>query len=134
MKHFTTLGQERSKFALEKVLNIKNSSFASEFRTFSAGAPSMVLQNGFGHALAFWCAKKKSHFDEMFEIVRLWLNEKKYLKSSTKEEFFINISTISQSDYLSAQKETMNLLEWVKRYAHSFIEKKDKDIEKKDKD
>jgi CRISPR-associated protein Cmr5 len=125
MKTFNTLGQERSKFALEKVLSVKNSSFSGDFRTFSAGAASMILQNGFGHALAFWCAKGKGHFDEMFEIVRQWLNQTNFLKSKDKEDFFRNISSVSQSDYLSAQKEALNLLEWVKRYAHSFIAKKE---------
>ncbi|MGM0609239.1 MAG: type III-B CRISPR module-associated protein Cmr5 [Candidatus Muiribacteriota bacterium] len=124
MKNINTLGQERSKFALEKVLEIKKKNAASEFRTFSAGAPTMILQNGFGQALAFWCAKNKEHFDSMFDIVREWLNQRGFITSSDKESFFKNISSISQSEYISAQKEAMNLLEWVKRYSHSFISDK----------
>ncbi len=125
MESLNTLGQKRSKFALEKVLKIKDSNSAGEFRTFSAGAPSMILQNGFGHALAFWCAKGKGHFDEMFEIVREWLAQEDFLKSKDKEDFFIQLSSVCQSDYLCAQKEALSLLEWVKRYAHSFIKKND---------
>ncbi|MBF0234965.1 MAG: hypothetical protein HQK65_18305 [Desulfamplus sp.] len=40
--------------------------------------------------------------------------------------FLTSLSTMDQRQYLSAQKETLSLLEWVKRYAGAFIEDTDK--------
>jgi len=115
-----TLGQERSEFALEKVLaNIQE----ERLKPFSAGAPSMILQNGFGQTLAFWKAKGKNEHNIMFDIVQEWFLKKKFAKGSTAHEFLTDISVMDQSRYLKAQMEALALLEWVKRYAHAFIEK-----------
>jgi len=44
-----TLGQKRAEFALNKVVDIPQDK-KDKFKPFSAGAPSMILQNGFGQA------------------------------------------------------------------------------------
>ena len=49
-----TLGQKRSEYALQKV-NEKLT--VTKLKNFSAGLPSMILQNGLGHTLAFCSAK-----------------------------------------------------------------------------
>lgn len=54
-----TLGQKRAAFALKKVMKNKCNK-PEEFKRFCAGAPSVILQNGFGQALAFWYSKKKN--------------------------------------------------------------------------
>ena len=121
MNNLRTLGQERAEFALKKIANMNGRS--DKFKPFSAGAPSMILQNGFGHALAFWLAKGKSEHEEMFNIVKEWLCKCRIVEGKDKSEFMLNISQMKQSDYLRAQKETLALLEWVKRFANAnFME------------
>lgn len=119
-----TLGQERSEYALDRVMENLD---VKELKAFSAGAPSMILKNGFGQALAFWKAKAKgkerSEHQIMFSLVRAWLLKKGFASGSTDVEFLKDISTMAQHQYLEAQKETLALLEWVKRYANAFIEK-----------
>ena len=51
-----TLGQERSEYALDRVME---NTGVKELKAFSAGAPSMILKNGFGQALAFWMLRCK---------------------------------------------------------------------------
>jgi len=115
-----TLGQERSEYALDKVMeNLK----IKELKPFSAGAPSMILKNGFGQALAFWKAKGKKEHQIMFDIVKGWLLEKGFASGNRDPEFLKDLSTMEQHRYLEAQKETLALLEWVKRYANAFIVK-----------
>ncbi len=125
-----TLGQKRAGFALNRVLNIPDNK-KKDFQPFSAGAPSMILQNGFGQALAFWISKSKNDTSVqriMFNIVKDWLsyedgdiNNKFVKKTSKTQEFLEAISNMEQTEYLSAQKETLALLEWVKRYSNAGL-------------
>lgn len=118
-----TLGQERAEFALKKVTKIPQDK-KERFEKFSAGAPSMILQNGFGQALAFWIAKSKGGNSEhmiMFNIVKEWLCQQKFAAGNTLTDFIENISQMEQSQYLTAQKETLALLEWVKRYSNAGL-------------
>lgn len=125
-----TIAQERAEYALEKVLEL-DGSLRRDFKTFSAGIPSMILQNGFGQVLAFLLAKgtdkdlkqkKNDKNIEMLKIIREWLVDKVgYAKGGDLKEFIENINKMSQQEYLSAQEETLKLLEWVKRYANSFL-------------
>jgi CRISPR-associated protein, Cmr5 family len=115
-----TLGQERAEFALNKVVDIPQDK-KEKFKPFSAGAPSMILQNGFGQAIAFWISKGKGEHIEMFNIVKNWLCQNNLASGQNKRDFILNISQMDQSKYLTAQKETLALLEWVKRYANAGL-------------
>lgn len=117
-----TIGQQRSAYALESVLSSelrKDEGYAN----FTAGAPSMILQNGFGQSMAFWLQKSKTmpKYNELLEILRDWLNKRDLIKSNDKKEFIKNISVVEQVTYLAAQKEALALLEWVKRYANAGL-------------
>lgn len=117
-----TLGQVRSEFALKKVMENLN---LKSLKRFSAGAPSMILQNGFGQTLAFWAAKGKDEHIALMTLVMDWFNENNSkFQSNSKEEFLKKISESSQDEYFSAQQEALHLLEWVKRYANAFIKDK----------
>jgi len=124
-----TLGQKRAQYALEKVMGIR-SDVKDKFKTFSAGAPSMILQNGFGQALAFWASKQNSKPEcgVMLNMVREWLcyengdvHNSFVKKNETPSDFFEAISIMGQIEYLTAQKETLALLEWVKRFANADL-------------
>jgi len=115
-----TLGQKRAEFALEKVFEIPKS-LKKEFKSFSAGAPSTILQNGFGQALAFWVSKGDAKHTALFEMIKEWLVENNYVqpRNDNSTGFIKAISIMEQSGYLAAQKEALALLEWVKRYANA---------------
>jgi CRISPR-associated protein Cmr5 len=119
-----TLGQKRAEYALEKVLAIPEDK-KKDFKSFSAGAPSMILQNGFGQALAFWLSKAKEGDKHrvLFNMVKEWLVDNKLVKSQNNSDpdFIKALSAMEQLDYLTAQKETLALLEWVKRYANADL-------------
>jgi len=119
-----TLGQKRAEFALNEVLNIQCDK--KEFKNFSAGAPSMILQNGFGQAVAFWLAKGTDKHIVLFDMIKKWLSFQRndvhntFVQSAeTPVDFIKQLSTMDQTKYLDAQKETLALLEWIKRYANA---------------
>ena len=122
-----TLGQKRAEFALQRVTDIPQEK-KDRFKPFSAGAPSMILQNGFGQTLAFWISKKKDEHLLMFNIVKEWLSYEYndvhnhfVKKTASHREFLEVISGMEQSEYLKAQKESIALLEWVKRFANADL-------------
>lgn len=132
-----TMGQKRAEFALQEILNLKlQGKTKDDFKSFTAGAPSMILQNGFGQSLAFWIAKgtKDNHIKNddkhiiMFDIIVKWLSFKggdidnNYIEKKTnRADFIMAISKMEQEQYLTAQNETLALLEWVKRYANADL-------------
>lgn len=115
-----TLGQKRAEFALNEVINIPQDK-KEKFIPFSAGAPSMILQNGFGQALAFWIAKGNDEHMMMLNIVQKWLCNNNLAQGQSKTDFLRNLSQMEQTTYLTAQKETLALLEWVKRFAKAEL-------------
>jgi len=132
-----TLGQKRSEFALNEVLKIEDPDLKKEFKNFSAGAPSMILQNGFGQALAFWLSKgtdkdlkvrpNDKHI-KLFDIIMYWLSydngndiRNPFATKTNRRELIKEISEMEQRKYFAAQKETLALLEWVKRFANAGL-------------
>ena len=141
------LAQKRAKHALDKVneiidnranLNNKNS------KSFAAGAPTIILQNGLGQALAFWASKmkvdKNGHWNNekyILYVIKSWFanaeNPFKFIESNTDEKSFItNLINKDQDKYLEIQKETLAMLEWFKRYANAFLSDEKKKEEEED--
>ena len=116
-----TLGQQRAAYCLEKLEKIGCS--RSDFRPLSAGLPAMILQNGFGQTLAFLQAKGKDKHISAFQIIAGWLVNRKLLPDNTDRpaELLKQISNLEQDKYLQAQKETLAMLEWLKRYANASL-------------
>lgn len=114
-----TLGQKRAEYclgALEK-LGCKH----EDFKSLSAGLPAMILQNGFGQALAFLLAKGGDKHVAAFDIIAGWLRRNNILQETGNAALLKEISRMEQSQYLHAQRETLAMLEWLKRYAHAGL-------------
>jgi len=118
-KIMRTRGQERAEFALQEVYNaVTGMKDKAEFKSFTAGVPSMILMNGFGQTLAFMVAKKDDKYIKVLSMIKRWLVQKGNINAVNNDrEFIMKISGLDQKKYLEAQNETMALLEWVKRFA-----------------
>lgn len=136
-----TLGQQRAAYCLEKLEKLACS--RDEFKKLSAGLPAMIMQNGFGQTLAFLAAKasetethkegdktlkkikfkKKDKHYAAFSIITGWLRKKEILPSLMESEkgLLEYISGMEQEKYLRGQKETLAMLEWLKRYANAAL-------------
>lgn len=124
-----TLGQKRAEYALEIVLAARG---VEKFDSLAAGAPSMILQNGFGQTMAFWASKggeepSKLKYFKLFDAVKNWLSlnrgdiQNNFIKpTNSREDFLLALSSLDQTEYLAAQNEALKLLEWIKRYANAF--------------
>ena len=70
-----TLAQKRAEYALKETLASRTKVDKDKFKSFTAGAPAMILQNGFGQALSFWLAKGKPEHIILLDILTRWLQE-----------------------------------------------------------
>ncbi|MFQ3620260.1 MAG: type III-B CRISPR module-associated protein Cmr5 [Spirochaetales bacterium] len=134
-----SLSQKRADFTLEKVksyLNTISQKDSKEFKSFVAGIPAMILQNGLGLTLAFLLSKqetgKKTKHKEAFDEIKEWLtlksdltrpifNSNTSLKNYTEADFLKFLNNLDQKDYRIVQQEVLSLLEWIKRYAAAFV-------------
>jgi len=130
-----TLGQQRAEYCLKELKKLKCG--RDDFKKLSAGLPAMIMQNGFGQTLAFLAAKsskteqghivfkKEDKHYAALSIITGWLKapEVKVLPAAlaTEKELLLSISTMEQPDFLRAQKETLAMLEWLKRYANAAL-------------
>ena len=120
----TTLGQQRAQFCLEQLKKL-DTAIRKDFKPFTAGLPAMILQNGFGQALAFLVAKSSDDgldkHKAAFQIMTAWLKQRGLLTGNSAGEYLENIALMDQRDYLHAQRETLAMLEWLKRYANAEL-------------
>ena len=119
-----TLGQKRAEFALNSLQKLPDA-LREDFKTFTAGLPALILQNGFGQALAFLKAKANGQDKHQysFSIIVNWLVNRNILTPEDNNDvgYLEQISTMDQQEYLQAQKETLAMLEWLKRYANAEL-------------
>ena len=120
----TTLAQQRAAFSLKELEKLKCD--REDFKNFAAGLPSMILQNGFGQVLAFLAAKaKKFDFDDKhfaaMKVILAWLVDRELLTAGDEKSQIMQISEMEQMSYLRAQRETLSMLEWLKRYANADL-------------
>jgi len=135
------LAQKRAKHALDKVNEIidKHANLNNKnFKSFAAGSPTIILQNGLGQALAFWASKMKvdkngnwNNEKYVLDVIKSWFanseNPLKFIESNTDEKSFItNLINKDQAKYLEIQKETLAMFEWFKRYANAFLSEEKK--------
>lgn len=124
----STLAQQRAVFSLGELEKLKCD--REDFKSFAAGLPSMILQNGFGQALAFLAAKGSDKYlrfnlkDKNYaalKIILAWLVVCGLLAAGDEKEQIMQISKMEQMVYLRAQRETLAMLEWLKRYANAGL-------------
>lgn len=124
--------QKRSDFALKQLKdtfsNGGNFTIKKELANFIVGAPTMILQNGFGQTMAFLLSKCKGQVDIndkhffTFTTIARWSERVNENVPPEKSDFFEAISKLEQTNYLKLQEEALKMLQWLKRYARAFQE------------
>ncbi len=134
--------QNRSSFAFKQIESIlENDKVDKDTASFLAGVPTNIITNGIGQYLAFLLSKKpqrkplekdddykkrlaKDKHVIAFNILKKWLvNEIVVLKETQDNnmQFFEKFTAIKdQKVYLRAQREAVEIMNWVQRYAKAF--------------
>jgi CRISPR-associated protein Cmr5 len=125
--------QKRSDFALKQLKDAFSNGgdfvITEKLANFIVGAPTMILQNGFGQTMAFLISKCKGRTDIndkhyfTFRTIARWSERVNDQVSSPETSgFFEAVSNLEQNDYLKLQEEALKMLQWLKRYARAFQE------------
>ena len=121
-----TKEQKRSQYALQMLEEMFGVHVDPDPANFIVGVPTMVLTNGIGQTMAFLMFKKKEkkHLN-VFKIIQGWLQQEiPELKTESNIDFLKKFSTLNQKEYLTAQQESLAMLQWLKRYARAFEKEK----------
>ncbi len=118
-----TKEQQRSQFALDMVnQHFPQGAVDKDTANFIVGVPTMILTNGLAQTLAFLLSNKtKAKQFLVFKVIRSWLEkEMTTLQARDEMDFLGKFAKLDQSVYLTAQRETLAMLHWLKRYARAF--------------
>lgn len=120
--------QIRAKHALARVGKLKGCGQDSKIRGRASELPFMIHSCGLGQALAFFKSKgSKDGYDEVLAMLDSWLRE----KGSPFEGKAGALEAITQCDlhtYRVAQMESIQYMEWVKKFASAYLTEEDRAV------
>ena len=117
--------QQRAAYALQQVQDYATHLSKDECKKFKSRAselPFMIHANGLGQALAFFKSKgDKDGYNFLYQILADWLvQEDRPFADYT--EALNGVTGCDRATYLSAQAESILLMNWVKQFAAAFME------------
>ncbi len=124
MTTIKTLEQERAKFCLEKVKEIKSNqdkSTQDKFKSAARNLPSFIVSNGLIPTLAFY--KSKEEKKKVYEIINKWLKERKIIENDALSDL-VN----KDKDFNTLRLATMEVLalaNWLKRIVEIELKEKE---------
>lgn len=135
-----TIEQRRAAFALERIGKIKETIKHGEFRSYSRALPAMIHTNGLGQAMAFCKSKAQSKngktYGALYDILSDWLTRDGQPLSpsnaATSRDLLECMAKVDMYYYRVAQAEALALMEWVRKFAVAFLDKKEEDEAKDD--
>lgn len=112
----------RAEAAFKYVQNVKNESFANEYKSYIKRLAPQIKTNGLGNTLAFVCSNNnKKAYNSIYTQLEDWLKKKNLVEKSLLDE----ILSVDSKKYKYITKETLALLNWWRRFVDGEIESKD---------
>jgi len=115
-----SLEQTRAKVAWDFIMEVKGKDYQKDYRAYVRRAPTLILSNGLGNALAFWKAKGGIAYTKLYEHINRWF-KKRYPDEEDILEWVIS-DTTSSLEVFKETKEIIYLLNWMKRFAEAELE------------
>ena len=108
-----TISQKRAKHALAavEVWTNKDVSDQKELKSYVVGMPAMILMSGFGQTCAFYKSKEKNH-EVVLKALEAWLGKGDVIKL---------ITHASSKEYQLAEAESLEYLNWLKKFARAYL-------------
>lgn len=116
-----TLQQQRAKVALQSIQALRGHPEASKLVTRAAELPFMIHANGLGQAAAFFRSKKdKDGYGEMYKVLTTWLQQPGR-PFAGHSDLLQAITTCDLNTYRAAQAESIQYMDWVKKFAKAYL-------------
>jgi len=133
-----SLAQKRAGYALDRINEIegKDYTWESNYLSYVKALPATIIMSGLGQALAMVKAGANKKGDvkkgnaKLYEHMSAWLcNEdgSGWQNSPYRREDNVldAITNLDEDDYIRAQAEAMEYLEWLKKFAVAFLVEKE---------
>lgn len=117
-----------AQFAFSKVSEIcKKNKGDKEFRSLARSLPSWIQINGLATAAVYLFSKKAkgNAYEKMYNILNEWFKNKDCRISLGDKDLVDEIVNLDSVTYRLCVNETMNLCQWIKRFAEGMIESGD---------
>ncbi|MBS6645728.1 MAG: type III-B CRISPR module-associated protein Cmr5 [Clostridiaceae bacterium] len=120
-----------AQFAFSKVSEIckknKGDKGDKEFRSLARSLPSWIQINGLATAAVYLFSKKVNGnaYEKMYNILNEWFKNKDCRISLGDKDLVEEIVNLDSVTYRLCVNETMNLCQWIKRFAEGMIESGD---------
>jgi CRISPR type III-B/RAMP module-associated protein Cmr5 len=131
-----TIDQKRAAFALAFVHEHKEQDYKEKLLTHILKAPAQILQNSLGQMLAFLLADNEGNWSDqkikpsgiLYKRIEQWLCGADVSDShpcrvyiGDTPDLIRQIVDGSRQDYIRAQRETLALLGWTKKFAEAWL-------------
>ncbi len=107
-----TISQQRAKHALAQVQSWTDVTQHKELKSYTVGMPAMILMSGFGQTCAFYKSKSGNHA-VVLHALQGWLD---------KVDMIQYITHSSAQEYQLAQAESLEYLNWLKKFAKAYLQ------------
>lgn len=111
------IAQKRASWAWQK---ISEQHALPEYRNFVKGVPAMINSNGFIATMVYLQSRtgsNKKMAETVFEHLRLWLVNQKYLKAHDKNAVFEELLGADTHIQRNITAESLAILAWLRRFA-----------------
>lgn len=131
-----TIDQKRAAFALAFVHEHKEQVYKEKLLTHILKAPAQTLQNGLGQMLAFLLADNEGNWSDhkikpsgiLYQQIEKWLcgtdvpdSYPCRVYSGDTPCLIKQVMDGSRQDYIRAERETLALLGWMKKFAEAWL-------------
>lgn len=123
-----TAHQRRAKWALEKVEAADNSGVSrKEYKSYASAFPAMIQMNGLGQAAAFYRCRgaekdaKGIAYRALYNLLSGWLAQPGQPYAGCAD-LLVGITSRDMRTYMLAEVEAVALLDWVKKFAKTYME------------
>jgi CRISPR-associated protein Cmr5 len=121
-----TIQQQRAQFALQRIQQLRTQlppKQQTELISYCSGLPAMIHRNGLGQAMAFCKLKgtERDSYQELYQLVSDWLCQPGQPYAG-QPDILTAITHCDRQHYQLAQAETMMLMDWVKKFAKTFLQ------------
>jgi len=127
-----TISQQRAKHALKNIQKCDGIK-QSKLKSYIVGMPAMILMSGFGQTCAFYISKAELKKDEtkrndenrayqkVMDVLWDWLGGN-VDAFKEKTDLMSAITSVSSQEYQLAQAESLEYLNWLKKFAKAYLE------------
>lgn len=120
-----SLEQDRARAAWQFVCEVKGKNYQKEYRAYIRRAPTLILSNGLGNALAFCRAKGGDAYTKVYEHINRWFKTRH--KSEDDILQWIISEETSSLEVFRETKEVLLLLNWMKRFVEAELGDKERE-------